>query len=347
MFFRQNNKSKRVWAIGLDFGTSQVSGVLIRREATALKLDAFDMRPLPPTDGKPGSVAAAAAVVSQLFTGWSVPDRCAFAAINPPSAIINQTELPQMPLSEARAALHQQNLSNCYFDLLVDDAPDAQQPDANRAKMQLLVGAATREEVRWYRDVMLAAKIRPAAIELATLTVVNGLLVTEPELCQAETILLVDFRTNTTAINFIHHGRLLFTYVIQSGSRQITEQMALNLNLDLATAEKLRTEQPIEDFLQPALTPLAQKFRNAIDFFEGQHEHHVSRAFACGAMAGSAKTLEILSREAGIHLEAWNCLHRLDATQTQGGAGLQLAAVAPELAAAVGAALARVSEPHR
>ena len=361
MFFRRKKNTQREWAIGLDFGANQLRGVLIGRQAVALRyktvdkpsptanactafgycLEAFDVRPFVSVVGKADSIAEAAATVAQLFNGWNTPGRCAFVVINPAGAIINQTELPSMPLPEAREALrfNQRNLGNCYFDLAENGASDVK-----NAKMQLLVGAATREEVLWYRDVMVAAKVRPMAIELSTLTVVNGLLLTEPELCQNETVLLLDIRAKTTAMNFLQKGRLLFTYVMNSGSSQITKHLALKLNLDLETAEQLQKSAPVEEFMQPAIAPLAHELRATIDFFEGQHECRVGRVFACGDLAGAPKNLEILSRESGIHIEAWDFLQRLDITKTRGGDSAQLAAVAPNLGAAVGAALARLSE---
>ena len=101
MFFSQDKKEKRDWAVGLDFGMSQVRGVLIRRKDAALKLEAFDVRPLKAVVGQVDAIPAAVATVAQLFNGWTTVERCAFVAINPPGAIISQAELPPMPLTEA------------------------------------------------------------------------------------------------------------------------------------------------------------------------------------------------------------------------------------------------------
>ena len=346
MFFRRDKKVKRDWAVGLDFGMSQVRGVLIRRKDTALKLEAFDVRPLNTTVGQAGTIPAAAATVAQLFNGWNTVGRCAFVAINPPGAIISQTELPPMPLTDARAALrlNQRNLSNCYFDLVEHGVTADKLPNAKNTKMHLLVGAATREEVLWYRDVMRAAKVQPLTIELSTLTIVNGLLVSEPEICQNETVLLLDLRANTTAMIFLRHSQLLFTYVMYSGSRQITEHLALKMNLDFAAADELRKSAPVEEYLQLAIAPLARELCATIDFFDRQHDCRVSRVLACGGTDGLTKTLELLGKATGIHIEVWNCLQHLDPTLTQGGDRAQLPPLAPELAAAVGAALARLKE---
>ena len=352
MFTRRSKKTNRDWAVALDFGTSQVRGVFIRRVDGATQLEAFDARPLKSTAGQADSVAAAAAEVAKLFNGWRVPERSAFAVINPPGTVVCQVELPPMPLSEARTALQlnsvrylHRDLSNYYLDLAEQTGPSDQPRPAKNAKLQLLVGAATHEDVRWYRNVLLAAKVRPAAIELSTLTVVNGLLATEPELCQNEVVLLLDLGARTTSMNFLRRGQLLFTHVMYFGSQQITEQLAHKLGLELPAAEieRLKMSEPVQALVQTAISPLARELRSSIDFFDQQHDCRVTRALACGGVAGSTKVLEILGREAGVNIEPWNCLQRLDTTKTQGDRD-QLAAIAPELAAAVGAALARLSE---
>ena len=315
------------------------------------KLAAFDVRPLPVVAGRNDSVAAAAAEVAQLFGGWSVPERRAFAVINSPGKAICRAELPRMPLSEARAALRlngsrylHRDLSNCYFDLVEQGATAGQPAPAKTTKMQLLVGAAPREEVLWYRNVLLAAKVRPEAIELSSFTVANGLLATEPELCRTETVLLLDFGAHTTAMIFLGNSRLLFTHVMYFGSQQITEPLAEKLGVALPAAEiEIQTmTEPVQALVQALIVPLARELRFSIDYFDQQHDCRVSRVLACGDAAGSAKIMEILGREAGIHIEVWNCLQHLDTSPISGDRA-QLAAAAPTLAAALGAALARLS----
>ena len=362
MLFRRNKKTKSDWVVGLDFGTSQVRGVLFQRVSTTLKLksadaqalaatnnnstytafkyklEAFAVRPFPFTPGKSENISAAAAVVAELFSALSAPDSCAFAVINPIGTVVCQVELPRMPLPEARAALQlnsarflHRDLSNYFIDLTEQSAVGTPTPAPKNNKMQLLVGAATRPDVLWYRNVLMTAKVRPLAIELSTLTVVNGLLATEPELCQNEAILLLDLGARTTSMNFLWRGQLAFTHVMYFGSLQTAE------------AEKLKMSETVQKLVQTAISPLARELRSSIDFFDQQHDCRINRTLACGGVAGSPKILEILGLEVGIRIEVWNCLDRLDTTATRGDQA-QLAVVAPELAAAVGVALARLSE---
>ena len=212
MLFRRNKTAKSDWAVGLDFGTSQIRGVFIRRVGSGLKLEAFDVRACQCEVGNAESISAAAAEVAHLFSSLNAPERWAYAVINPIGTVVCQVELPRMPLAEARAALQlnsvnslrffHRDLSNYYLDIMEQVAAEGQPPAAKNTKMQLLVGAAARTDVLWYRSVLNAAKVRPVAMELSALTVVNGLLATEPELCQTEAVLLLDLGARTTSMNF-------------------------------------------------------------------------------------------------------------------------------------------------
>ena len=355
MLFKRNKKTKLDWAVGLDFGVTQVRGVFIRRKDAVMKLEAFDIQPFPATMGQAAGIPAAGAIVAQLCSELKAPERSAFTVINPMGAVVCHVELPPMPLPEARAALQlnsvnslrylHRDLSNHCLDLVAQPPANAQTPPAKNAKIQLLVGAAIRDDVRWYRNVMQAAKVRPVAMELSTLTVVNGLLATEPELCQKEAVLLLDLGAHTTSMNFLRHGQLLFTHAMNFGGQQITEYLAQQLGVELPVAEleKLKMSEPVQSLVQAAIIPLARELRSSIDFFDQQHECRIGRTLACGGGACSAKILEILGRETGISIEPWNSLQRIDTSQTRGDRA-QLATIGPELAAAVGAALARLTE---
>ena len=98
---------------------------------------------------------------------------------------------------------------------------------------------------------------------------------------------------------------------------------------------------PVQALVRTAISPLARELRSSIDFFERQHECHVSQAFACGGSACSPVLLEILSEAVGIHIDRWNPIETFDTTHFN-GAGAQLSELAPTLAAAVGAAAARL-----
>jgi Tfp pilus assembly PilM family ATPase len=144
-------------------------------------------------------------------------------------------------------------------------------------------------------------------------------------------------------MNFLRQGLPLFTRIMRFGGQQVTEHISQTLTIGLAPAEeeKIKMTETVQPLVRTAISPLARELRSSIDFFERQYECQVSRAFGCGGSANSAKMLEILGQELGMHIEGWNPVQHLGTTRFSGDAA-HLAAKAPSLAAVVGAAVARL-----
>jgi type IV pilus assembly protein PilM len=351
LFKQEKNQRKRERAIGLDFGASEVRGIVIRRRGSTLELEAYAERPLAGiVIGKLDDEMSAGGHVAELLGNLKVQDRRVFAAISSPSAVVCHTEFPQMPLEEVKGALRlngarylHRDFSNCYLDAveLVESSPEAQAPKAG--KMQLLVGGASKKDVLWYRNALVAARARPETIELAAISAMNAFQAVEPEICQKEITLLVDMGAHSTAMSFLRRGLPLFTRITHFGGQHVTEYIGQMLTLGMAAAEeeKLKMTETIQPLVRTAILPLARELRSSIDFFERQHECVVTRAFGCGASARSRKMLEILGQESGMQIESWNPVQHLSTAHFRGDAAL-LSDKAPALAAVVGAAVAHL-----
>ena len=61
MLFRRNNNLKRDVAIGIDFGTSQVKGAIVRRDGDQLQLSSYGIRRLDLDIGTAGTELQVAA----------------------------------------------------------------------------------------------------------------------------------------------------------------------------------------------------------------------------------------------------------------------------------------------
>jgi type IV pilus assembly protein PilM len=350
LFNRDKKQRKREWAIGLDFGTGGVRGIVIRRHGSTLEVEAYGERPLAGEIGKPGDEPFTGGQVAELLDSLKVKDRRVFAAISSPSAVVCHTEFPRIPLDEVKGALRlnsarylHRDFSNYYLDVAELAEPVSEAKSPKTAKMRLLIGAASKGDVLWYRNVLEAAKARPEMIELAAICVVNAFQAVEPEICQKEIVLLVDIGARSTVMNFLRQGLPLFTRIMRFGGQQVTEQISQTLTIGLAPAEeeKIKMTETVQPLVRTAILPLARELRSSIDFFERQYECRVSRAFFCGGSASSAKMLEIIGQELGMHIEAWNPVQHLGTAHFHGDAAL-LATEAPSLAAVVGAAVARL-----
>lgn len=350
MTFSRSKQSKSDAIIGLDLGRSQVKAVVVKRQGAGLTLAEYGVRKLPAPADKPLTSEQLGQELQQLMGGMKIQDRRAYVAVSCDSAMVCHAEFPRMPLDEIRRALKlnsarylRRDYSNYYLDAveLVDDADGVKKKKT--PKMNVLVGGASKEDVAWYRDALIAAKIRPEAMDLAAVSVVNAFQVSHPELCQKEAVLLVDIGAHSSSMSFLRNGLPVLTRITQFGGLQLSEFIGQMLTLSQAEAEeeKIKMSEPVQPLVKTAVATLAKEIRSSIDFFERQQECHVAAVFACGGSASSDKLLEFLSEQAGVRVELWNPIHNFDISHFN-GEGKLLTAAAPNLAAAIGAAAARL-----
>jgi type IV pilus assembly protein PilM len=221
----------------------------------------------------------------------------------------------------------------------------AADPKAKKsANMRLLVATASKDEVQWYRAALLAAKLRAETMELPALCVVNAFQRSHPEVCAKEVVLLLDIGARATSLNFLRGGEPVMTRLVDYGGTRISEYISQVLALPAGEAEaaKRAFADEIQPLVQASLFLLGREIRSSIDFFERQHECHVAKAFAGGGTACGPGLLSFLGESAGAHIEAWNPVHEYHTDGLAGAA--ELPALAPVLGAALGVAVAHLSE---
>jgi type IV pilus assembly protein PilM len=350
MLFKFRKRQKEQTALGLDIGRSSVKAAVLARLPKGLQLTQYSMRPLPRGTAKSHFEQHLTDTLAQLAGEMRVQDHPAYVSLSCSSATVCLTDFPRMPLAEVRSALRlnsarylRRDLANYYMDVAELPESPADGKPKKGGQMKVLVAGASKDEVQPCRDALQAARIRPAAIELGAVSVINAFQVTQPEVCEKETVLVVDIGSHTTTINFLQHGQPQITRLMHFGGQQLSEYVAQMLTLDPADAEeeKLKMSEPVQALLKTAMSPLARELRSSIDFFERQHECRLSRAFACGGSACSERLLSLLGEEVGMRIERWNPMQVFDISHFNGD-GQNLMALAPSLAVAVGAAAARV-----
>jgi type IV pilus assembly protein PilM len=256
--------------------------------------------------------------------------------------------MPRMPIEDVRGALRvpmnyarylRRDLTNFALDAF-ELADATEDPQAKKtATMNVLIGGADRDEVKWYRDVAVAAKLKIETMELSAVTVINAFLASNYAMCASEIVLLVDVGARSTNINILHQGRPVMTRIMRFGGEDIDSALGQAMSLAPAAAEqeKIKMTESSQALIRQTLEPLAREVRSSIDFVERQHELHVTRAFACGGSACSFTIVDFLSEDVGYQIEPWNPVATFD-TAHFNGEGPKLIAQAPSLASAIGAA---------
>jgi Tfp pilus assembly PilM family ATPase len=379
MFFQLNRRRKPELALGIDIGASHIKAALIRRQRDTFELLEYAVHAVPTTPAKayrgPEFVAELQKTVDTLKTS----ERRAYVTISCSSAMVCQAEFPPAPIEEIKSALKlnsagylRRDFSSYYLDAfeLKRDPQDpkvkAKSPvppveaaknkdsgktkekenkprDKDSAKITILVGGATKEEVDACREALTAAKIKPQVIELAAVSVINSFQMSHPDI-KDEVVVLVDIGARMTSVNFLYGGLPLITRIMHFGGVQVSEYIGqvLMLKPQEAEEEKRKMSAPVQELVKTAISPLAREIRSSIDFFERQNDLHVQRIYACGGSASSPQVLTILGDAVGTPVECWNTVESLDVSQFNGGTRRVLS-VGPSLAAAVGVAVAHLS----
>src|SRR5688500_18399893 len=105
--------------------------------------------------------------------------------------------------------------------------------------MDIVLGAATREEINDYKQSAKSAKLKPVVIDCDAFTVQNPCelsRVIPPD----QTFAIISVGASLTSINIVSRGMSAFTRDIANGGNYITEQIQRQLGVTFELAEKYR-----------------------------------------------------------------------------------------------------------
>lgn len=343
MLFKKQARKREI-AVGLDLGSRYWKGVVVRRASGTLQLLQYAIVPAPSGLGKAESQPQAVEAVQGLLGQLRAAERRVNVAISTPSGLVAEIEMPRTPASELRTAVSlnsvrylRRDLDSYYFDAAELSPPDTPEKARRSPTMRVLVAAAPKEEVLWYRDVLNAAKLKAETIELAAVTVINAFQKSHAEICRSQIVLLLDIGHQQTSLCFLKEGLPSLTRTMPFAGAYLRERLATTLGLAPAEAERrlYQLDPQGTEAVRSAMTTFAREIRASIDFVERQHDCSIRSACAGGGVAANELMLELLSTEVGVPIQQWNPLQGYDIAGLEAGA---VAAVAPCFGAALGAA---------
>ena len=276
---------------------------------------------------------------------------CLTASVN--DALVRHVEMPRMPIDDMRLVLKhnsrnylQQDLSNYVFDCHVipprgDVKSEPSKGPANPAKQKVLVAGARKQLVDDFVEGAKHAGLVANQIVPGLIGPVNAFEKAMPEVFSKEVIALVDIGFKCTSICILQEEELILSRVVGLGGDRLTNALSEAMNISYAEAEGIKVGMPseVQSALDSVLTPLARELRASIDFFEHQQDRPVTLAFISGGSARSELILQSLQHEMSIECKTWNPTSFLQ-NSLAGDQTAELEQVAPQLAVAVGAALA-------
>jgi Tfp pilus assembly PilM family ATPase len=127
------------------------------------------------------------------------------------------------------------------------------------------------------------------------------------------------------------------------GGDRLTAAISEAMSISYAEAEGIKVGMAgeVQSTLEAVLVPLGRELRASIDFFEHQQDRPVATVFLTGGSTRSEFVLQVLQQELMIETRVWNATSflKLDLPPQQAA---EIELVGPQLAVAVGAAVAAV-----
>src|SRR6266536_950635 len=326
--------------ISIDLGARTTKAVHLQRKSEGLNFLSYVLQDAPAYEKglSPQLLGEHLGAVNQALGGRT---KQVVLAVGVGDSLVRHAELPMIPVSDMRTMLRfnaknylQQDLPDHVFDCFIIPPRPGAKPEAPKAgqKCRALVGGAK------------SAGLSPEQIVPSLIGPPNAFETARPEVFSKEVAALVDIGFKHTSISILLNGELMLSRVVAIGGDRLTNGGAEALGVGYAEAEGIKIGLPdeVESIMVTLLAPLGRELRASIDFFEHQQDKPVTQVFVSGGSARSEYIIQILQTELMVPCMSWNptnCLSMALSPQQMG----EVDQIAPQLAVAIGAALAALS----
>jgi len=225
---------------------------------------------------------------------FSIPESKSFVRVIRMNTM-SETELENAVLFEAEAYIPLP-MDQVYFDWQI--------LRRDLGGMDVLLIASPKEFVNKYIDVLEAAHLKIAAIEVESQSVVRTLVPKD----DVSNLLIADLDAYKTALVMVIRGNLQFTSSIPIAGNVFTDKIAKGLGVPAEKAEMIKREYGVansktypklEEYLLPAVSDLEAEIRNILKFHYEHSKEQVGELLLSGGSAKLKHMDEFLSYELG------------------------------------------------
>lgn len=343
---------KRDQLLSIDLGGRTTKAVQMQRKGDRFALTRYALLDAPIYE-RNLSADLLGEHVKSVCQALEAKTRAVSLAIGVNDSIVRHADLPLMPVGDMRLILKnntknylQQDLPGHVFDCFIipprATAKNTEKPKVGSGPRQrVLVAGARKQLIEDMHSAVKATGLIPDHIVPGVVGPVNAFELAMPEIFAREVVALVDIGFKNTSICLLQEGDLILSRVVAIGGDKLTNGLAESLGISYAEAEGIKVGMPaeVQSNLEALVLPLGRELRASIDFFEHQQDKAVSQVYVSGGSARSEFILQLLQTELMAECKPWNPLSFLDLDLPSPQAA-EIEHVAPQLAVAVGAAIA-------
>jgi type IV pilus assembly protein PilM len=272
--------------IGLDIGTNAVTLAEVS-PGTPPRLERFGQVALPADAMREGEVVDDRALIdaiSRLRSEVDVKKAPVRLGLASPRAVVRQVEMPAMTHDELSGALKYQaaDLIPIPMDEAVLDFAilGNHTSEDGEALMTVLLVAAHEAPTARLASAVESAGFSVAAVDLVPLALIRALAHTEASQESQGAEGIVSFGGGVTAIAVHEHGIPRFVRVLGTGGRELTDAIAVELNLPTESAEALKRQllqhggdelvTRARTAIERPLAMLLDEVRSSLDYYRNQ-----------------------------------------------------------------------------
>ncbi len=339
--------------VSVDLGGRTTKAVQLQRKGERYSLSRYALLDAPIYE-RSLSVDLLAEHLKAVCQTLDAKTRALSLAVGVQDSIVRHTELPLMPVGDMRQVLKnntknylQQDLPGHVFDCCIlvsraaPKAPEKPKIGSGAPKARVLVTGARKQLIDEMQQAVKNSGLTADHIVPGLIGPVNAFELAMPEVFAREVIALVDIGFKNTTICLLQEGELILSRVVAIGGDRLTSGLAESLGISYAEAEGIKVGMPgeVQSNLESLVVPLGRELRASIDFFEHQQDKAVSQVFVSGGTSRSEVIVQMLQTELMVECKPWNPLSFLEVHLPPEQAA-EIEQVAPQLAVAVGAAVA-------
>jgi type IV pilus assembly protein PilM len=351
--FFESPSRKRDQIVAVDLGSRITKAVHVQRRAQSFVMSEYALVDAPIFD-KALSAELLTEHLKAVTHALQSKPKLVSLTVGVSDAMVRTVEMPMMPVDDMRMVLKhnsrnylQQDMSNFLFDCHVLSSNGAPTKSTTPAKGQsaqkqkVLVAGARKQIVQDFTEGAKNAGLVVDQIIPGLIGPVNAFEKAMPEIFANQVVGLVDIGFRNSAICIVDRGELVLSRVVAIGGDRLTTDLSDSMKISYAEAEGIKLGMPaeVQSHLDMTLVPLGRELRASIDFFEHQHDRAVSQVYVTGGTARSEFLVERLQQELMVECKVLNPVKFL---QLEVGKEKEpeVAQVAPQLATALGTALA-------
>jgi len=335
--------------VGVDIGSHAVKVCQLKRTDKAYSVISIGSALLPEgavDDGTLNEPEVVGEIIADLFKNMKIKNKKVGFSISGYSVIVKKVNLAVMDESTLEEHIMAEAEQYIPFDIedVYLDFQDLKTNSDDSDRTDVMLVAAKKDIVDDYLDMLENIGLQATIVDVDGFALENTYEYNTPK---SDNVALVDIGASKMNINIISSGMSVVARDIVVGSRQLTEHIQGQFDLDFEEAEALKLghqpaeekQQEIEDIFTTVCTQWVLEIKKAIDLYHSNYpESPLTKLILSGGGSKVAGLTDFLANETGISVELFNPFANMTSNDKKIDRDY-LEIVGPEMAIASGIAI--------